>query len=106
MTEIGKRNYEIMKEKEVLTVDVVGNRNRGKTFILSKLSGVNLPFGSSFKTEGISIKYPEMSDNKEAKYILMDSVGSDDALLESYIFCQDPKIPKEEAKKIKISCFR
>ena len=49
-TEIGKKNYEIMKDKEVLIVGVVGNRNRGKSFVLSKLSNVNLTDGSSIKT--------------------------------------------------------
>ena len=99
MTEPGKKNYEIMKEKEVLTVGVVGNRNRGKSFVLSKLSGARLPDGTSIKTEGISIKYPEMSDNKEAKYILMDSAGFENALLESDEFKNDDKMSKEEAKK-------
>jgi hypothetical protein len=63
-TEIGKKNYDIMKDKEVLIVGVVGNRNRGKSFVLSKLI---------IKTEGISIKHPKMEKGKEAKYILMDS---------------------------------
>jgi len=99
MTEIGKKNYEIMKEKEILTVGVVGNRNRGKSFVLSKLSGARLPDGTSIKTEGISIKYPEMEEKKEAKYILMDSAGFENALLESDEFKNDSNLSKEEAKK-------
>ena len=99
-TEIGKKNYDIMKDKEVLIVGVVGNRNRGKSFVLSKLSNVDLPVGASFKTEGISIKYPKMEEGKEAKYILMDSVGFDNALLETDEFTNDPNIPRKDALKM------
>lgn len=98
-TEIGKKNYDIMKDKEVLIVGVVGNRNRGKSFVLSKLSKQILPDGTSIKTEGISIKYPEMKDGKEAKYILMDSAGFENALLENDEFKNDPNLKKEEARK-------
>ena len=99
-TEIGKRNYDIMKDKEVLIVGVVGNRNRGKSFVLSKLSNVNLPDGTSIKTEGISIKYPKMEEGKDAKYILMDSAGFENALLETDEFTNDPNIPREDALKM------
>ena len=99
-TEKGKKNYDIMKDKEVLIVGVVGNRNRGKSFVLSKLSGVNLPDGTSIKTEGISIKYPRMDEGNEAKYILMDSAGFENALLETDEFKNDPNIPREDALKM------
>ena len=99
-TEIGKKNYDIMKDKELLIVGVVGNRNRGKSFVLSKLSNVNLPDGTSIKTEGISIKYPKMEEGKEAKYILMDSAGFENALLETDEFTNDPNIPREDALKM------
>ena len=99
MSDIGKKNYEQMKNKEVLIVGVVGNRNRGKSFVLSKLSRDILPDGTSIKTEGISIKYPKMKEGKESDYILMDSAGFENALLENDEFKNDPNISKEEAKK-------
>ena len=99
-TEIGKKNYDIMKEEQLLIVGVVGNRNRGKSFILSKLSKVNLPDGTSIKTEGISIKYPKMEEGKKAKYILMDSAGFENALLENDEFTNDPELPREDAIKM------
>ena len=37
----------------------MGNGNRGKSFLLSKISGFDFPTGYSVKTKGISIKYPE-----------------------------------------------
>ena len=86
-----------MKDKEVLIVGIVGNRNRGKSFVLSKLSGDILPDGASIKTQGISIKYPKMKEGgKEADYILMD-YGFEDALLENDEFKNDQNISKEEA---------
>ena len=96
-TEQGKKNYEIMKNLEVLTVGILGNRNSGKTFILSKLSGVNLPVG--VKTEGISIKYPEMEKDKPAKYILIDSAGFENPFLETDEFNKDIDIKKEDTIK-------
>ena len=99
-TEIGKKNYDIMKDKEVLIVGVVGNRNRGKSFVLSKLSNVDLPDGTSIKTEGISIKYPEMEEEKGSKYILMDSAGFENALLVTEEFTNDPDLKREDALKL------
>lgn len=99
-TDIGKKNYDIMKNKEVLIVGVVGNRNRGKSFVLSKLSNVSLPDGTSIKTEGISIKYPQMEEGKDAKYILMDSAGFENALLETDEFTNDPNMPRDDALKM------
>ena len=96
-TEQGKKNYEIMKEKKVLTVGILGNRNSGKTFILSKLSRVDLPVG--IKTEGISIKYPEMEKDKPAKYILIDSAGFENPFLETDEFNKDIDIKKEDTIK-------
>ena len=96
-TELGKKNYDIMKNLEVLTVGILGNRNSGKTFILSKSSGVNLPVG--INTEGISIKYPEMEKDKPAKYILIDSAGFENPFLETDEFNKDIDIKKEDTIK-------
>ena len=93
-TEQGRKNYEIMKNEEKLVVGVVGNRNRGKSYVLSKLSNVLLPDGSSIKTEGISIKYPRMDEGKKADYILMDSAGLENALLETDDFKQEQGLDK------------
>ena len=98
-TEIGKKHYDIMKDKEVLIVGVVGNINSGKSFFLSKLSGEVLPDGESINTKGISIKYPKMDDKNEARYILMDSIGYGKALLKNDSFMNDPNMPKEEELK-------
>lgn len=95
--EVGKKHYDIMKNEEKLIVGVVGNRNRGKSFVLSQLSKESLPDGTSIKTEGISIKYPRMTDEKIADYVLIDSAGFENALLETDEFKQDSGITKEKA---------
>ncbi len=75
MTSAGKKKYEEFKKEDLLRIGVVGNQNKGKTFILSKLSKINLPSGTSISTKGISVKYPELEDNALRKYILLDSAG-------------------------------
>ena len=75
MTPTGKKKYEEFKKEDLLRIGVVGNQNNGKTFILSKLSKINLPSGTSISTKGISVKYPELEENEHRKYILLDSAG-------------------------------
>jgi hypothetical protein len=75
MTPRGKKKYEEFKKEDLLRIGVVGNQNKGKTFILSKLSKINLPSGTSISTKGISVKYPELEENEHRKYILLDSAG-------------------------------
>jgi len=77
----GKENYEKMKTKDFLKIGVVGLGNKGKTFLLQKLVNIELPSGTSIKTEGLSIKCHDInSENKNI--ILIDSAGSDSPLVE------------------------
>ena len=102
-TELGKKNYDIMKNKEVITIGVIGNRNIGKSFILSKLSNINLPNGANVKTEGISFKYLNIEEGKDVKYILLDSAGFENPLLETDEFKIEPNINRDDAlKKLKL----
>ena len=52
--------YEEFKKDKVVKIGVIGNSNKGKSFILSKFSKFNLPSGMSIKTQGLSIKFPEL----------------------------------------------
>jgi len=61
--------------KRLLKIGILGNSNKGKSFILSKLSHISLPFGTSIKTEGLSIKYPDLEIYKNRKIALLDSAG-------------------------------
>ena len=64
MSEEGKNNYNKYKNNACRKIGVIGNENKGKSTILQRISNFNLPTGVSIKTEGLSIKYPEMEDYK------------------------------------------
>ena len=78
----GKEEYEKMIKEEVLKVGVIGNGNKGKSFFLSKISDYELPTGTSIRTEGLSLKYPDTSKN-ERTIVLMDSAGLETPLLKN-----------------------
>ena len=81
----GKDYYEKMKVSDFLKVGVAGLSNKGKSFLLQKIADIELPTGTSIKTEGLSIKCPDInSDNKNI--ILIDSAGSETPLLEDANF--------------------
>ena len=61
--------------QKILKIGVIGNSNKGKSFILSKLSQIKLPSGTSIKTEGLSIKYPDLEIYKNRRIALLDSAG-------------------------------
>ena len=73
-----KRKDIILKnqDKKLLKVGVLGNGNVGKSFLLSRLFGVEIPSGFSVTTEGLSLKY-----NIEDRYIILDSAGLQTPLL-------------------------
>ena len=78
--EKGKKHYNEMKTKESLKIGIIGNGNKGKSFFLQKLAKVELPKGTSIKTEGLSLKYPEFKDSNN-NIILLDSAGLETPLL-------------------------
>ena len=73
-----KRYYEFSKTKNI-KVGVLGNSNVGKTFLLSKLSKFRLPHG--IKTEGLSIKYPDLSTYRDRRISLIDFCGFETPIL-------------------------
>ena len=95
MNENGEKNYKKFKDQEILKIGVIGNANKGKSFVLSKISKLELPSGMSIKTEGLSIKYPELEKYKKRKIVLLDSAG-----LETPVLVAEGKL--EEGKKNEI----
>ena len=83
MNEIGNQNYMNYKKENILKLGVIGNANKGKAFILSKISRMTLPSGTSIKTEGLSIKYPDLTKHKNRKIALLDSAGLETPVLVS-----------------------
>ena len=74
----GKEEYERKMKMDTIVIGVIGNRNKGKSFILQKLSGYEVPQGYSVVTEGLSIKYGEEEDHCIA---ILDSAGKETPLL-------------------------
>ena len=99
-SENGKDYYEKMKVKNFLKIGVAGAGNKGKSFLLQKLANIDLPVGTSIKTEGLSIRCPDMESENE-NIILLDAAGSETPLLEDSNFdfnklVNDPKELKEQ----------
>ena len=75
MIEKGKKNYDKYKNVSIISIGVIGNENKGKSTILKKISDFDIPTGFSIKTEGLSIKYPEIKEHPNLKIVLLDSAG-------------------------------
>ena len=105
-TENGLNKYNEYKDKDLITIWVIGNNNKGKSFLLSKISKIELLTGTSIQTEGLSIKYPELKGYKERQIILLDSAGLETPVLksdknENKINDKKDPIPKIEDEKNK-----
>ena len=79
--ENGKEKYEKHKDKDLIILGVLGNNNKGKSFLLSKISKIKLLSGTSIHTEGLSVKYPELKGHKQRNLILLDSAGLETPVL-------------------------
>ena len=73
MNEKVKKNYLDNKSNKYTKIGFLGSKNSGKTTILSDFSRIVLPTGLSIKTEGLSIKYPDLERFKNRKLILLES---------------------------------
>ena len=74
----GKEEYEELKKKDTIVVGVVGNGNKGKSFLLKKLSNYEVPMGFTVKTEGLSIIYGKTEKQCLA---ILDSAGQETPLI-------------------------
>ena len=73
----GEKNYKRAKNLNMKIYSVIGNKNKGKTFLLSKIADKHLPNGFSVTTKGLSISFILKND-----IALFDSVGFESPLLE------------------------
>ena len=80
----GYEKYEQNKQEALSVIGVIGQGNRGKSYMLSQISDIVLPTGYSVTTQGLSIKYPTITgNNKSLRLIVLDSAGSDPAITET-----------------------
>ena len=99
MSRRGLNLYEKCKNEKLLRIGVIGNKNKGKSFLLSKISKTKLISGTSIQTEGLSIKYPERKIIRDKNIILLDSAGFESPVLKNNDDAQeveDEKIKEEE----------
>ena len=94
--ENGLNKYKKYKEQELITIGVLGNNNKGKSFILSRISKIKLLTGTSIQTEGLSIKYPELKGYKRRQIILLDSAGLETPVFKTENIFKEIKDDKEK----------
>jgi len=68
----GRKRVESFQVENSCVVGVVGNFNKGKSFVLHKIADVEIPHGHSVQTKGLSVKYPS---NLKKSVTLLDSAG-------------------------------
>ena len=76
----GYKKYEEKKDKKNTVVSVIGNKNKGKSFILAKLSNIEIPDGFNITTKGLSVIYPKYEDKN---IIFLDTAGFEIPLCEN-----------------------
>ena len=81
LSERFKNEQQNLLKKKAVKIGIIGNSNKGKSFILSQLSKIHLPSGTSIKTEGLSIKYPDLTEYKDRNIVLLDSAGLENPVL-------------------------
>jgi hypothetical protein len=81
--EKGKEKYEKLKNENCVIIGVSGNKNRGKSFLLNKISGFEVKSGHLDTTEGISANFPDFRDEEEGKknIIILDTAGQENPLV-------------------------
>ena len=79
IAENGEKNYLEKKDKKCTLVSVLGNKNIGKSYILSKISNHEIPHGFNISTKGLSIIYPINDDDN---VIFLDTPGIEAPLCE------------------------
>ena len=96
LSEKAIKEYDNLKTNKVIRIGVIGNSNKGKSFLLSKISKINLPVGTNIRTEGLSVKYPDnLEEYEERRIVLLDSAG-----------LETPVLEEEDIKKNKNDLFK
>ena len=80
-SEEGKERYEQYKNQKLLKIGAIGNSKKGKSFLLNKISKIDLKIGAINQTIGLSIKYPELQNNSKRHIIIIDSAGFEKPIL-------------------------
>lgn len=76
-TDYGKEKLNLYEHTGSVVVTAIRNKNKGKSFILNKISEKEIPRGFTVDTQGLSIIYP-----KKRPVIILDTCGSESPLLD------------------------
>ena len=80
-TEKGRNKINEFKIQDGCVITAIGNSNKGKSFILSKISELEIPSGYHVTTRGLSILFPDnLTKNSNNRYIVLDTEGSQNAI--------------------------
>ena len=92
------------KEQKAIILGVLGNNNKGKSFLLSRISQIRLLTGTSIQTKGLSVKYPKLEGYSQRQIILLDSAGLETPVLKNLNVDQEKnKKENNEIEEIKIN---
>ena len=99
LNEEGKKRYEKYKNQKLLKIGAIGNSKKGKSFLLNKISNIDLKIGASNQTIGLSVKYPELQNNTNRHIIILDSVGFEKPILKEADDLNRNEIMEEEKEE-------
>ena len=101
--------YNQKKDEKSTVVSVIGNKNKGKSLILAKLSDIEIPDGFNITTKGLSVIYPKYKDKN---VIFLDTAGFEIPLCENneiFKFTTENEnylnLSEEEKKKVSIKDY-
>jgi hypothetical protein len=96
----GFDKYSKKKDVRNTVVSVIGNKNKGKSFILAKISRKKIPDGHNITTKGLSVIYP---DYDEKNVIFLDTAGFEIPLCEDESVFKFETSNKEYLEKKKVN---
>ena len=74
-TEKGRKKINEFKNEYFSVITAIGNSKQGKSFILSKISNINISSGHHINTNGLSILFPD-NYYLNKNYIIIDTEGT------------------------------
>ena len=98
-TEKGRKKIDEFKKEDVCVITAIGNSNKGKSYILSKISEFNIPSGYHVTTHGLSILFPDnLIKELNKRFIILDTEGSQNAITIDDVKRKEIEELKEEKK--------
>ena len=80
-TEKGRDRINEFKKEDGCVITAIGNSNKGKSYILSKISELEVPSGHHLTTHGLSILFPDnLTKTSNRRFIILDTEGSQNAI--------------------------